>query len=814
MIQLDEVHIEHVRGIRDLTLSLNRKSFAVHGPNGSGKSGVVDAIEFGLTGDITRLSGPGTTDISVKEHGPHVDARSYPDKALVRLEVYIPSLDKTATITRLVKSPKRVTITPDEPDVRAVLDEVALHPEITLTRRQIAKFILTQAGKRSEDIQTLLRLEAIGQTRARLKTALNTTGRKLADAENRRDSAADGLRRHLDLEKLVAADVLEVINKHRAVLGLEPLTEFVATTSFTEGMADKAEEPKGPDKESALRDLRALLDAVGPEEAPAGAASQVLEAVQRLVDEPDLLLALERRAFVETGLGYADADICPLCDETWDLDALRAHLETKLDRWKTVEPIEKRLKDGCRDLQRDVEQLLGIARSAARVATQLEDSKTTELLEAWVADLTAFSTQLRTVQGAVDQATRLSANWRAAPDELPDAVAGLVKKVEALGDHSAAITATKFLAVAEDRLKSLRTAKRQVAIREKANGLARAAYNAYCDASDSVLDTLYKDVEKSFAEWYRRINRDDEGRFTARLTPSEGKVDLTVDFHERGLFHPGAYHSEGHQDGMGLCLYLALMQQLLGDAFQLAVLDDVVMSVDKQHRRELCGLLKEVFPDTQFVITTHEEAWFHQMRSTGLVGRQYAVTFRGWTPEHGPKVNRAKEVWEDIEQDLENEDVPAAASRLRRYLEFVGGELAAGLGASVPYKPDGNHDLGDLLPPALSRYRSLLKKGRDSASKWKDADAERVVKERQELFDDRLAASKVEEWAVNKAVHYNEWANFGREDFDSVVQSFKDMLECLRCPKCGQWLHVSPRLNPEVLRCDCADISVNLAKPK
>ena len=37
---------------------MNRQSFVVSGPNGSGKSGVVDAIQFALTGEIGRLTVP------------------------------------------------------------------------------------------------------------------------------------------------------------------------------------------------------------------------------------------------------------------------------------------------------------------------------------------------------------------------------------------------------------------------------------------------------------------------------------------------------------------------------------------------------------------------------------------------------------------------------------------------------------------------------------------------------------------------------------------------------------------------------------
>ena len=108
-------------------------------PNGSGKSGVIDAIEFGLTGQIGRLTGRGTKGLSVAEHGPHVDKSKFPDAAFVELKVFLPALGKSATLTRKVSSPKKPKIVPADPDVKVALDEVADHPEITLSRREILR---------------------------------------------------------------------------------------------------------------------------------------------------------------------------------------------------------------------------------------------------------------------------------------------------------------------------------------------------------------------------------------------------------------------------------------------------------------------------------------------------------------------------------------------------------------------------------------------------------------------------------------------------------------------------------------------------
>ena len=45
-------------------------------------------------------------------------------------------------------------------------------------------------------------------------------------------------------------------------------------------------------------------------------------------------------------------------------------------------------------------------------------------------------------------------------------------------------------------------------------------------------------MQEDFSKFYRAINEDDESKFTAKLTPSEGRLDLDVNFYERGLFPP------------------------------------------------------------------------------------------------------------------------------------------------------------------------------------------------------------------------------------------------------------------------------------
>ena len=231
-------------------------------------------------------------------------------------------------------------------------------------------------------------------------------------------------------------------------------------------------------------------------------------------------------------------------------------------------------------------------------------------------------------------------------------------------------------------------------------------------------------MAKEFTEFYKAIN-DDEGKFVGKLKAEPAKLSLNVDFYGRGTFPPGAYHSEGHQDGMGLCLYLALMKHTLGEKFTFAVLDDVLMSVDTGHRREVCRLLKTKFPDTQFVLTTHDRVWLQYMKTEGLINK--GQFFGGWNIDTGPRIWDDKDIWTEIEEALGKDDVPVAAALLRRYLEYISAVLADNLRAKVDYRGDANYDLGDLLPPTLNRWKDRLKEGAKVASSWGNDDAKAAI---------------------------------------------------------------------------------------
>lgn len=817
MIKIASAHIEEFRGIRKLDINLAQKSFAVSGPNGSGKSGVIDAIEFALTGQIGRLTGTGTKGLSLADHGPHVDHVKFPDAAFVELEVFFPTLGKSAKLTRKVSAPKKPKIEPNDPDIIAILDEVAQHPEITLARREILKFILVEPTKRSAQIQEILKIDELGQTRSALNTASGKLSRAAIAAGKDTQGKKSTLLQHLGIASLSAAEMLAAVNAKRELLGLAVHDVITAETIIDQGLAEPTDE-QSLNKPAALIELDKLTKMItGFGQVKSPDAEALIVQIEQLENDSLLLVSLQQRELVERGLKLVDGPACPMCDHEWPDEAhLLSHLHEKQQKSKAAGELKQKLTNHAALLSTDVGNLKALLLETHRIAKVENATDMLASVVAWGKDLASLQERLKSFSTVLELKDRLTFGWPAIPEDFETKLIAFVDVIRAKPDQSATLAAQSFLINAEQRFKDYKAAREIEKGTQKAHDAGKIAYDAWCAAMESELDALYEAVEDDFSNFYRVLNDGDEQKFVARFKATEGRLDFDVNFYERGLFPPGAFHSEGHQDGMGVCLYLALMKRLLGDSFSVALLDDVVMSVDADHRYQFCKLLMTEFPNTQFVIATHDKVWAEQMRSAKLVTRKTSMAFDSWSVDTGPLVESNPEIWAEIDAALAKGKVEVAAPILRRHMEFVARLLADQLGAKTVFRADNSYDLGGLLPSAMSGLSELLGRAAASAQSWDNEDQKIKALERKQRLKLANTHKGEEDWTVNKAVHFNEWANFSSNDFKPIVQAFKDLLACAQCDDCGSWLYITPKnISPEGLRCSCNLVNLNLKqKPK
>lgn len=815
MIKLEAITIREFRGIRDLTLEFKCGNFAVCGPNGTGKSGIVDALEFGLTGTVSRLSGEGRGDISLKEHGPHVDSSHNPERAQVSVTVTIPNLKKTFTIIRTVDAPASPVIQPRDPVCLALVKMLELHPEIVLSRRELIRYVLATPGQRAEEVQALLHLDKLAKVRAVLFKIANSTKKAKENSDANATIGRTNLVTALGITDFKKENILRATNAQRQIWGLAPLMEMTETTSLREGLvAPTPNQGARIVKAQALQEITLARKLLAELSSPASAkqiavAETKLEALDK---DPLIAQGMGRANFYTTGLKLVEGEFCPLCDTSWNPGELKRHLQQKIDALKETERNRKAAEALVEPIISQLGKLKGAVDLVCRHAALAKPPVAMNAAREYLSSCAKSSESLGELLPLRNSILAL-AQIATVPQSILDELLAFETLVKALPEPSKQEAARDGLLLAQTRLEDWRKAMRAaVTAREQADR-AKLVYDIYCAKSDAVLSGMYHTVEQQFASLYGFINRADEDKFAAKLIPSLGKLGFDVDFYGRGFFPPGAYHSEGHQDSMGLCLYLALMRHLQGDSFTFAVLDDVLMSVDAGHRREVCALLKQHFPSTQFIITTHDPIWLRHMKTERLIEGRAAIQFRGWSVDEGPTQWDDRDVWTELADHLKANDVRAAAALLRNYLEYTAAELCHRLRAPVEYRGDAQYQLGELMPAAISHLKKLYREGKSAAATWGQKEDVQKFEAKEAAFGKLVEATNAEQWQTNAAIHYNSWATLDKADFEPVVASFRALLSAFCCGDCGCFLRVSPeRETRELLRCDCGKTSVNFRR--
>jgi DNA repair exonuclease SbcCD ATPase subunit len=807
-MKVESLTIKKFRGIKNLTIPFNGKSWVIQGRNGSGKSGVVDAIEFALSGKIGRLSGEGRGDVSVKEHGPHVDSRKSPEEAEVTLGLDFVSGDKLK-LFRNCKVPTKFTSEPKLEQSR----EVYFGNEIVLSRREILKFVLTEPGKRSKEVQALLKIEKLDEIRSALKTLSNRVSATFDAEERDFEKAKSKLKEWLQVAELNKDEFLTVVNTHRAKLQLPALTEISDEFRIHEGIKQTGQSRVFLNKvelNTSVKTIRSILK--DEKNVFAQDSSEFMQMIAELLEKESDLQKLNRLTFYEAGLPLINTPNCPFCDQAWPQDDLKSLVRQKVTDLSGIKSLKTKVETKFLKLKAHWKNLLDEIQSFEEKIKK-EDSFSLINLKQIKSDidlaLQIHANEYLKVQTRLAKPDTLGLTFESnnALGELED----LKSKINALPEKADEEKATEFLVICQERYENYKASKKRYEYQKKKRKLATLALETFNISSEEYLNDLYKEIEQDFSKFYQIVNHDDEASFTGSLLADAGSLDFKVDFFDKGKFPPAAYHSEGHQDGMGLCLYLALMKKILGNQFTLAILDDVLMSIDEEHKKSFCKLLKKEFPETQFIITTHDRYWQKQLITEGLVNHSTTLQFKNWSVETGPTVWNEKDSWAEIDHCLESDDVPEASHKLRRFLEYLMDNLSVRLVASIPRTATGDHDLGDLLIGVTSRYMDLLKKGIKSAKSWNnDALATRLEKEKDE-YAECLRRVNSEAWAVNAMVHFNAWANMEKHAFREVKEAYHQLVNVLTCSKCQTLLHVlPPKGNSESLKCDCNERAYNL----
>ena len=228
-MKFNSLTIREIRGIRQFDRAPCGKNIVICGENGTGKSGVIDAIDFLLTGRMRRLAGDGSKELSLEEHGKHILANI--KDAYVEADV---SVGETGTLKlrRSIKS-KKLEINGVSAIESAIVVDNLKDGQFALSRKELLKFIACDGSTRAQQVQTLLDIQDIDKIRVSVDKAVRFLEKEESEFDAVCNSTGGQIDRSLDLRKGSWNDRLQKINDFRQILGANEITELKGDTDFT-----------------------------------------------------------------------------------------------------------------------------------------------------------------------------------------------------------------------------------------------------------------------------------------------------------------------------------------------------------------------------------------------------------------------------------------------------------------------------------------------------------------------------------------------------------------------------------------------------
>ncbi len=770
--------------------------------------------------------GEGTKGITLAQHGSHIDKIF--ESSFVKATLKLATFREPIAIYRELARPGDIEVCPAA--ARADIDQIGekfRNGGVILTRRDIQDFVIAEAGKRADVVQNILNLEEIDAIRNSLQRANTQLQRGFDNAVDDTKKATAEVCIFLRTDDFSDEQLLNFVNKLRQKLGGDPLSCPVSDILTSSLFRPTSREDRGFNFNLNLfkENIFQINKGICPDNISSHVdiEAELRKLIIKLNNDQRLLDELKRFELTLKALSFVDDSTteCPVCGHIYTKGHLKHLLDEKLATAKvaketrsSISVLSEKLAAPARILLANISE---VKRDISKSLLKGQLTEEQETLHTWQSGLNEL---LETLNDPIEQFLdcRFASTDIArllAPKDTTSLLEHVKTSLQTLSNEpTPEQTALETLIRLEERVSSLE--KRKVDEKNANLFLSRseALFAEYESARESLLSGLYNRVESRFVEFYRILHWDEEN-FTARLQSKGASLDLAVDFMERGIYPPQALHSEGHQDSMGLCLYLALNEEIALGKSNLVVLDDVVTSIDIDHRKGICRLLKEEFPDHQFIITTHDKTWSKQLKQEQVVESDRVKEILNWTIEIGPHISQQLKIWEEIESALSNEKVGIAAFILRKGSEEFFETACDALSAPVTYNSRREWQLDDWLPAAMERYKKLLQKAKNAANSWGCKEIVTTLADQDLTRNKIFGRSRVERWNINAAVHHNNWENFSKKEFAEVVEAFEDLHGLFICSCCGGLLcFVKHKGKDKAVQCPCGKVNWNLERKK
>jgi recombinational DNA repair ATPase RecF len=776
------IRVQGFRGIcPQIVLNLDGKNLILYGDSGSGKSSFIDAVEYALSGRVTRLEESGQR-VSLSRHAKNIRATD--------MMVEVTLSDGCAQIA---VNPNDSLMTTDQNAARYL--EQCCKGTFILRRQKLTAFIEAVDKDRYLSLREFLDLQefenfeaSLKQRRDIAKTAAERKATELQMAEKSLMGSC-GLSGSDYSETLLIA----TINESLALLGIQAASSMSDLPGIQKVLDQTIESIGETEQLLALHDAETktiqFFDSL-PGREEASALADKIKALEEI--ESELGASFREKVLLEGKQWIIEDDLedCPLCESVIE------------DRKNLLERIDRRLQENSRLLE--TREAYKVAKSAVLVKMRACGETQIQL----ISSLEAVDINAEDIPRLPDILASIKVLTAHLEEKENQTAAVLLTTIDEYMEHdsqSCKATALKWIHNRIKDLPDLEQAKALVAAHELCMKLIRefgqinvlrqlatklnevaailsALLEHAIESRKKACTKIFSEISEVVSDLYSRIHPGEElGDFCFEVKErGEGSIILRGKFFEKENEDPRGFYSEAHLDSLGLAIFLALRKREFraNPDMNLIVLDDVLTSVDAPHRERVANLIMTEFCDQfQVIITTHNRQWFEWLmqlqRSQHSPDRWVNKRILDWSVDHGPVLMDMQNDFDYIRthrDDTPHEHIAPIAGRLLEHLLQRERYL---LGLSLRAKPDDRYTIGDIWPAFLSAVKKRYKGLWDGIST---------------ICEDLDNTTVIRNWTT----HSIDWASdLSRQEALEFIDGVLSLYEKLYCTTCGHFVEES-----------------------
>ncbi|MBA3342478.1 MAG: hypothetical protein H0T48_11675 [Gemmatimonadaceae bacterium] len=314
--------------------------------------------------------------------------------------------------------------------------------------------------------------------------------------------------------------------------------------------------------------------------------------------------------------------------------------------------------------------------------------------------------------------------------------------------------------------------------------------------SDEIMAGISGDIQRMWSILHP--NEAIEGVRLSHPDDADKAIDIELTFHGVEQKSPRLTLSEGNRNSLGLCVFLSMAKRDVADTP--VILDDVVVSLDRNHRGMVVDLVEQEFADRQVLIFTHDRDWYIELRSRLEAKDWRCSTLRPYgKPTNGITWSTKSWGFDDARALLE--DSPdAAGNTARKIMDVELATRAEKLRIKMPYLHGFRNDLrmahGFLEALAGASQQALQKKSGKGYEPFAQA------------ANALTAADKL----------LTAWGNRASHSFDvtpveatKLIEACEEALSVFDCAACGKPVHKFDDGNG-TLQCACSELRWRYSK--